>query len=154
MSARGKRQGIGQQLHIPASPQSGRDSTKELASQFSLASTQAKLFGSTTDQLKAKQQELTAKIKTQKEITSLHHTEVERLTKVLSDQKSRQQELAAQLQTTKAAYEAEKKATGENSDSTQELAKTGARPGKPTEKAGRPDQQHRGQAPKGYDSRK
>lgn len=58
-----------------------RDSTKELASQFSLASTQAKLFGSTTDQLKAKQQELTAKIKAQKEITSLHHTEVERLTK-------------------------------------------------------------------------
>lgn len=100
-----------------------RDSTKELASQFSLASTQAKLFGSTTDQLKAKQQELTAKIKAQKEITSLHHTEVERLTKVLSDQKGRQQELAAQLQTTKAAYEAEKKATGENSDSTQELAK-------------------------------
>ena len=100
-----------------------RDSTKELASQFSLASTQAKLFGSTTDQLKAKQQELAAKIKAQKEITSLHHTEVERLTKVLSDQKSRQQELAAQLQTTKAAYEAEKKATGENSDSTQELAK-------------------------------
>ena len=100
-----------------------RDSTKELASQFSLASTQAKLFGSTTDQLKAKQQELTAKIKAQKEITSLHHTEVERLTKVLSNQKSRQQELAAQLQTTKAAYEAEKKATGENSDSTQELAK-------------------------------
>ena len=44
-----------------------RDSTKELASQFSLASTQAKLFGSTTDQLKAKQQELTAKIKAQKE---------------------------------------------------------------------------------------
>ena len=42
---------------------------------------------------------------------------------VLSDQKGRQQELAAQLQTTKAAYEAEKKATGENSDSTQELAK-------------------------------
>ena len=75
-----------------------RDSTKELASQFSLASTQAKLFGSTTDQLKAKQQELTAKIKAQKEITSLHHTEVERLTKVLSDQKGRQQELAAQLQ--------------------------------------------------------
>ena len=70
-----------------------RDSTKELASQFSLASTQAKLFGSTTDQLKAKQQELTAKIKAQKEITSLHHTEVERLTKVLSNQKSRQQEL-------------------------------------------------------------
>lgn len=100
-----------------------RDSTKELASQFSLASTQAKLFGSTTDQLKAKQQELTAKIKAQKEITSLHHTEVERLTKVLSNQKGRQQELAAQLQTTKAAYEAEKKATGENSDSTQELAK-------------------------------
>jgi TP901 family phage tail tape measure protein len=100
-----------------------RDSTKELASQFSLASTQAKLFGSTTDQLKAKQQELTAKIKAQKEITSLHHTEVERLTKVLSDQKGRQQELAAQLQTTKAAYEAEKKATGANSDSTQELAK-------------------------------
>lgn len=100
-----------------------RDSTKELASQFSLASTQAKLFGSTTDQLKAKQQELTAKIKAQKEITSLHHTEVERLTKVLSNQKGRQQELATQLQTTKAAYEAEKKATGENSDSTQELAK-------------------------------
>lgn len=47
-----------------------RDSTKELASQFSLASTQAKLFGSTTDQLKAKQQELTAKIKAQKEITT------------------------------------------------------------------------------------
>lgn len=48
---------------------------------------------------------------------------MERLTKVLNDQKSRQQELAAQLQTTKAAYEAEKKATGENSDSTQALAK-------------------------------
>ena len=100
-----------------------RDSTKELASQFSLASTQAKLFGNTTDQLKAKQLELTAKIKAQKETTSLHHTEVERLTKVLSNQKGRQQELANQLQSTKAAYEAEKKATGENSESTQALAK-------------------------------
>lgn len=110
-----------------------RDSTKELASQFSLASTQAKLFGSTTDQLKAKQQELTAKIKAQKEITSLHHTEVERLTKVLSDQKGRQQELATQLQTTKAAYEAEK---GHGREQRQHpgAGKTGERPGKPTEK--------------------
>lgn len=100
-----------------------RDSTKLLASEFNLASTQAKLFGSATDQLKVKQQELTAKITAQKEITNLHHTEVERLTKGLNDQKSRQQELAAQLQTTKAAYEAQKKATGEDSESTQELAK-------------------------------
>lgn len=100
-----------------------RDSTKLLASEFSLASTQAKLFGSATDQLKAKQQELTAKITAQKQITSLHNTEVERLTKTLDDQKNRQQELGQQLQATKAAYEVQKKATGEDSESTQELAK-------------------------------
>ena len=53
-----------------------RNATKELASEFNLASTQAKLFGSTTDQLKIKQQELTAKIEAQKKITELHKTEV------------------------------------------------------------------------------
>ena len=100
-----------------------RNATKELASEFNLASTQAKLFGSTTDQLKIKQQELTAKIEAQKKITELHKTEVERLTNGLETQKEKQQSLASQIEKTKAAYEAEKQATGANSESTQALAK-------------------------------
>lgn len=100
-----------------------RNATKELASEFNLASTQAKLFGSTTDQLKIKQQELTAKIEAQKKITELHKTEVERLTNGLETQKEKQQSLASQIEKTKAAYEAEKQATGANSERTQALAK-------------------------------
>lgn len=100
-----------------------RNATKELASEFNLASTQAKLFGSATDQLKVKQQELTAKIEAQKKITELHKTEVERLTNGLETQKEKQQSLASQIEKTKAAYEAEKQATGANSESTQALAK-------------------------------
>lgn len=100
-----------------------RNATKELASEFNLANTQAKLFGSTTDQLKVKQQELTAKIEAQKKITELHKTEVERLTNGLETQKEKQQSLASQIEKTKAAYEAEKQATGANSESTQALAK-------------------------------
>lgn len=96
-------------------------SMKELSSEYSLASTQAKLFGSTQDALKAKTEELKAKISAQTDIVKLNETEQQRLEKTLTDQKGKQADLQAAIDKTKAAIEQSTATTGENSAETQAL---------------------------------
>lgn len=96
-------------------------SMKELSSEYSLASTQAKLFGSTQDALKAKTEELKAKISAQTDIVKLNETEQQRLEKTLTEQKGKQAELQAAIDKTKAAIEQSTATTGENSAETQAL---------------------------------
>ena len=94
---------------------------KELSSEYSLAATRAKLFGSATDALKAKVESLTQKVTVQKNIVQMNREQQERLTEQLGKQKTKQEELKAKVEAAKKAYEDEKKATGENSDATKEL---------------------------------
>lgn len=94
---------------------------KELSSEYSLAATRAKLFGSATDALKAKAESLTQKVTVQKNIVQMNREQQERLTEQLGKQKTKQEELKAKVEAAKKAYEDEKKATGENSDATKEL---------------------------------
>ena len=94
---------------------------KELASEYSLTSTKAKLFGSAVDTLKAKAESLTGKVTLQKNIVQMNRAEQERLTEQLGKQKTKQEELKTKVEAAKKAYEGEKKATGENSDATKAL---------------------------------
>lgn len=94
---------------------------KELSSEYSLAATKAKLFGSAADTLKAKAESLTSKITVQKNIVQMNREQQERLTEQLGKQKTKQEELKTKVEAAKKAYEDEKKATGENSDSTKAL---------------------------------
>ena len=96
-------------------------SMKELSSQYSLASTQAKMFGSTTDALKAKIEELKAKISAQTNIVKLNEDRQKELAETLGKQKDKQATLAAQIDKTKAAIEKSTQETGENSDETKAL---------------------------------
>ena len=94
---------------------------KELASEYSLTSTKAKLFGSAVDTLKAKAESLTSKVTLQKNIVQMNRAEQERLTEQLGKQKTKQEELKAKVEAAKKAYEGEKKATGESSDAAKAL---------------------------------
>jgi TP901 family phage tail tape measure protein len=94
---------------------------KELSSEFKLAQTQAKAFGSASDQLKAKAESLTQRISIQKNIVQLNSEQQERLTQKLSDQKAKQEELKTKVEAAKKAYEESTKATGANSDSSKAL---------------------------------
>ena len=94
---------------------------KELSSEYSVAATSAKLFGSATDGLKAKAESLTQKITAQKNIVKMNSEEQERLTKRLDSQKATHEQLKAKIEATRNAYQDAKKATGENSDATKNL---------------------------------
>ena len=94
---------------------------KELSSEYSVAATKAKLFGSETDTLKAKAESLNQKITVQEKIVKMNKEQQERLTEQLTKQKTEQEGLKSKLEATKRAYEDEKRATGENSDATKAL---------------------------------
>lgn len=96
-------------------------SMKELSSEYSLASTQAKLFGSAQDALKAKVEELKAKISAQTDIVKLNETQQKKLEDTLKEQKEKQASLASQIEKTKQAIAESAEATGENSAETQAL---------------------------------
>lgn len=66
---------------------------KELSSEYSVAATKAKLFGSETDRLKVKAESLTQKMTVQKNVVKLNEEQYERLTTKLSKQKTKQDEL-------------------------------------------------------------
>ena len=57
---------------------------KTLSSEYSVAATKAKLFGSETDSLKAKAESLTQKITVQKNIVQLNSEQQQKLTTKLS----------------------------------------------------------------------
>lgn len=98
-------------------------SMKELSSETSLATTQAKLFGSAQDQLKAKISGLNAQISQQEEIVKLNKNRQQELVQQLDKWKSKQSELQSKIQATKSAIEQSTEATGENSDETKALKK-------------------------------
>ncbi len=94
---------------------------KELSSEYTLAAAQAKLFGKATDELKAKSEMLTKKVEVQKGIVKTNGDEQERLTQKLEKQKARQEELTGKIKDAQKAYEAEKEATGKNSEESKKL---------------------------------
>lgn len=96
-------------------------SMKELSSETSLATTQAKLFGSAQDALKAKISGLQAQISQQADIVKLNKDRQQELVQQLDKWKSKQSELQSRIQATKAAIEQSTAATGENSDETKAL---------------------------------
>lgn len=94
---------------------------KTLSSEYSVAATKAKLFGSETDSLKAKAESLTQKITVQKDIVKLNSEQQQKLTTKLSEQKTKQEELKAKIEAAKAAHEDSVRATGEDSEQSKAL---------------------------------
>lgn len=94
---------------------------KTLSSEYSVAATKAKLFGSETDSLKAKAESLTQKITVQKNIVQLNSEQQQKLTTKLTDQKTKQEELREKIEAAKAAHEDSVKATGEDSEQSKAL---------------------------------
>lgn len=98
--------------------------TKELKgmqSEFNLASTKAKLFGTETDKLKVKQQELTTKISLQEKQMKLVN---DRITKLKSDSGQyavTQKDLTAKIDETNKKYKESVEQTGKNSDESKKL---------------------------------
>lgn len=94
---------------------------KTLSSEYSVAATKAKLFGSAADGLKAKAETLTQKITVQKDIVKLNSEQQERLTKSLADQKAKQEELKDKIEAAKKAYAESTEETGKNSEQSKAL---------------------------------
>lgn len=94
---------------------------KTLSSEYSVAATKAKLFGSAADGLKAKAETLTQKITVQKDIVRLNSEQQERLTKSLIDQKAKQEELKDKIEAAKNAYAESTEETGKNSEQSKVL---------------------------------
>lgn len=94
---------------------------KELSSETSLATTQAKLFGTAQEQLKAKVSGLQAQIEQQANIVKLNKDRQQELVQQLDKWKSKQAELQTKIQATKDAIAQSTAATGENSDETKTL---------------------------------
>lgn len=99
-------------------------SMKELCSETSLATTQAKLFGSAQDALKAKVSGLQAQISQQTEIVKLNKARQQELVQQLETQRKTLEDLRAKVQATKEAIKQSTAATGENSEETKALEKT------------------------------
>ena len=96
---------------------------KNLQNSFMEASTKAKLFGTAQDQLKVKQQELTAKMSLYAEQVKKLENIQGNLTTKLDKQKKTQADLAKEIEKTKKAYADSVKATGESSKESEKLAK-------------------------------
>ena len=94
---------------------------KTLSSEYSVAATKAKLFGSAADSLKAKAETLTQKITVQKDIVKLNSEQQEKLTKKLSDQKTKHEELKTKIEAAKEAYAKSTEETGKNSEQSKAL---------------------------------
>lgn len=94
---------------------------KILSSEYSVAATKAKLFGSAADSLKAKSESLTRQVTVQKDIVRMNSEQQEKLTKKLSEQKTKQEELKAKIDAAKAAYQQSTEETGKNSEQSKAL---------------------------------
>ena len=94
---------------------------KVLSAEYTTAATKAKLFGSETDNLKAKAESLTQKITVQKGIVQLNSEQQEKLTKKLSEQKTKQEELKGKIDAAKEAYAKSTEETGKNSEQSKAL---------------------------------
>lgn len=94
---------------------------KKLSSEYNLAATHAKLYGSESDKLRAKVTELTGKIDLQKSTVEQNQKQHENLTRKLEEQKKSHETLKAKVDAAKAAYEESAEATGKDSEETQKL---------------------------------
>ncbi|MCS6110708.1 phage tail tape measure protein [Clostridium botulinum] len=120
--------GTGATLKVGASNSEFNKAMKDMATQmksvkseFTLASTQAKLFGNVTDQLKAKQTELTNKVKIQNDMLKNQDNQTKTLTQNIEKQKVKQTELASKIEETNKKYKESVQATGKNSEETKKL---------------------------------
>ncbi len=94
---------------------------KSVKSEFNLASTQAKLFGTATDQLKVKQTELANKVKIQNDMLKNQDNQIKTLTQNIEKQKVKQTELASKIEETNKKYKESVQATGKNSEESKKL---------------------------------
>ncbi|MBN1044915.1 phage tail tape measure protein [Clostridium botulinum] len=120
--------GTGATLKVGASNSEFNKAMKDMATQmksvkseFTLASTQAKLFGNATDQLKAKQTELTNKVKIQNDMLKNQDNQTKTLTQNIEKQKVKQTELATKIEETNKKYKESVSATGRNSEESKKL---------------------------------
>lgn len=94
---------------------------KKVQSEFNLAGTKAKLYGSATDQLKVKQQELTSKLKLQDQQIAITKDRINTITTDIDKYKNRQGELTTKIDETNKKYKESVDATGKNSEESKKL---------------------------------
>lgn len=94
---------------------------KVTQSQFGLASEKAKLFGSATDQLKAKESELANKLKAQNTIVALNRETIRQLNKEVFNYKNTNSELAKKIEDTEKKQKEAVETYGKGSKEVKEL---------------------------------
>ncbi|WP_133016910.1 phage tail tape measure protein [Clostridium cuniculi] len=94
---------------------------KLVSSECGVASTKAKLFGTTQDQLAVKYKELTAKLNAQNTMLKLHQDRVKGITSDIEKEKQKREELGKKLDEAKKKYEEVSKATGKDSEESKKL---------------------------------
>lgn len=94
---------------------------KLVSSECGVASTKAKLFGTTQDQLAVKHKELTAKLNAQNTMLKLHQDRVKGITSDIEKEKQKREELGKKLDEAKKKYEEVSKATGKDSEESKKL---------------------------------
>ena len=94
---------------------------KNVKSEFTLASTQAKLFGTATDQLKAKQTELTSKLSIQNNMLKNQENQLKTLAQNADNLKTKQSDLASKIEATTAKYKESITETGKDSEASKAL---------------------------------
>ncbi|CEQ01187.1 TP901 family phage tail tape measure protein [[Clostridium] sordellii] len=94
---------------------------RQVKSSYSLANTQAKLFGSTTDVLRSKQSGLTNKLSIQNRMIEAQSKHLRDLNKDLENQKSEREKLNAKIEETNKKYKESVTTTGKNSEESKKL---------------------------------
>lgn len=98
-----------------------KNDLKLAQSSFSVTATQAKLFGSSLDQLKVKQEQLTDKIKRQNEMISAYKGRIDGLKTNISKLSDVQNKLREDIDKANKKYEESVKSTGKNSEESKKL---------------------------------
>lgn len=94
---------------------------KNVKSEFTLASTQAKLFGTATDQLKAKQTQLTSALSIQNNMLKNQENQLKTLAQNAENLKTKQSDLATKIEATTAKYKESVSETGKDSEASKAL---------------------------------
>lgn len=94
---------------------------KLIASNCELAGQKAKLFGTKTDELKAKQSGLTEKIRLQNQQITLYKERINNLNSSITVNKAKQQELSSKIEITNQKYKESVLQTGKNSEASKAL---------------------------------
>lgn len=94
---------------------------KSVKSEFTLASTQAKLFGTETDSLKAKQTQLASTLKIQNDMLKNQENQLKTLAQNSDNLKTKQSELASKITEVANKYKESVAQTGKNSEESKKL---------------------------------